>query len=78
MSDECICNGNWRAIVKEAEPLLEQSFINERGEYFRLFGIVHSQDDYYYGMYSMKHGLKLLSCVGSIEGHGYRLALPKE
>lgn len=68
---DCICKGNWRAIVKETETLLDKKFMNERGEVFKFFGVVHASDDYYYGMWSNDHGMRLLSCVGSIEGHGF-------
>jgi hypothetical protein len=71
--DGCICHGNWRAIVKESESLLGRDFTDHNGKTFRFFGVVHADDDYYYGMWHRDHGLSLLSCVGSIEGHGYKL-----
>lgn len=70
----CICKGNWRAIVHEVQHLIGQPFLDHKGNEFTFFGPVHGKDDYYYGMYSTQHGLHLLSCVGSIEGHGFRLA----
>ena len=72
----CICYGNWRAIVAEATPFFNKVFVNEKGEKYRFFGVVHSDDDYYYGMSPVQEGgrLMLLSCVGSIEGHGFTLA----
>lgn len=69
----CICKGNWRAIVKESEPLIGKRFVNHQGVVFRFFGVVHGGDDYYYGMCSKEGGTHLLSCVGSIEGHGFKL-----
>lgn len=69
----CICKGNWRAIVAGAEPLLDRIYVDERGNRYRFFGIVHASDDYYYGMHGQGK-LRLLSCVGSIEGHGFVLA----
>lgn len=70
----CICHGNWRNIVAECAPLLDKIFRDEKGREFVFFGVVHSSEDYYYGMYSRSEGkLCLLSCVGSIEGHGYTL-----
>jgi len=74
---DCICKGNWRAIVKECEPLIDTQFIDSRGDRFNFFGIVHGANDYYYGMSSSLIGMRLLSCVGSIEGHGYT-AVTKE
>lgn len=66
----CICKGNWRSIVKKTESLIGTSFCDARGDEYRFFGIVHGDGDYYYGMTGEK-GLRLLSCVGSIEGHGF-------
>ena len=71
---ECICKGNWRAIVSENEHLIDRMFTQDSTrEKFHFFGIVHGSDDYYYGMSSPDHKLWLLSCVGSIEGHGFTL-----
>lgn len=70
----CICKGNWRAIVAESEPLLDKKFKNDQGQEYRFFGVVHASDDYYYGMSPVGEGrLMLLSCVDSLEGHGYTL-----
>ncbi len=69
----CICEGNWRLIVKESEPFIDKKFVDHRGHEYWFIGPVHGSDDYYYGMYSKEHGLQLLSCVGSIEGHGFTL-----
>lgn len=71
--DGCICKGDWRLIVKEVEHLINTQFIDSRGDKFNFFGIVHGGDDYYYGM-SSPVGVRLLSSVGSIEGHGYSIA----
>lgn len=73
---DCICKGNWRAIVKEVERLIGREFRNRAGNTYRFFGVVHGEDDYYYGM-ADKDSVRLLSCVGSIEGHGYT-AVTKE
>lgn len=69
----CICNGNWQAIVSTYEGLIGRDWKKD-GHTFNFFGLVHSNDDYYYGMWDyLNHRLVLLSCVGSIEGHGYEL-----
>jgi len=34
-------------------------------------GVMCGDDDYYWVLYDKINGLQLLSCVGSIEGHGY-------
>ncbi|KKL95555.1 hypothetical protein LCGC14_1853420 [marine sediment metagenome] len=71
---KCICKGNWRSIVNETEHLLDRRFRDNKGEEYSFFGIVHGSDDYYYGMWRRKdRELTLLSCVGSIDGHGYVL-----
>lgn len=72
---KCICKGNWREIVKECEPLIDQKYIDSNGDQYAFFGVVHGGDDFYYGMFGGGK-LKLLSCVGSIEGHGYKLIAP--
>lgn len=72
VDDACICKGNWRSIVKEVEHLIGKEFRNSAGNTYRFFGVVHGDDDYYYGM-ADKDGCRLLSCVGSLEGHGYKL-----
>jgi len=68
----CICHGNWRAIIKECEGLIGKRFHSDDGDDYTFFGVVHGDDDYYYGM-AGKPGLRLLSCVGSIKGHGFTL-----
>ena len=71
--DPCVCKGNWRALVRETEQLLDKRFRSHDGHEFVFFGLVHAESDYYFGMWNKEHGLRLLSCVGSIEGHGYTL-----
>lgn len=66
----CICRGNWRAIVAETEKLIGRKYRGHDGKKYTFFGIVHGGDDYYYGLHRAGK-LRLLSCVGSIEGHGY-------
>ena len=72
---ECICEGNWRAIVGDYHELIGRVFVDDvTGERFRLFGLVHADDDYYYGMANALDGrLSLMSCVSSIAGHGLSL-----
>lgn len=77
--EECICTGNWRAIVKESEHLLDKRFVTDDGKVWSLFGFIHGEDDYYYGMWrigekeSSEPRLRMLSCVGSLEAHGFHL-----
>ena len=73
--DGCICHGNWRAIMKEMEPLIGERYRDRNGNVLVFYGVVHGGDDYYYGM-AGPTGHELLSCVGSIEGYGYELLTP--
>jgi len=72
LDEECICRGNWRAIVAEVEPLIGETFIDERGDEYTFFGVVHGEDDYYYGMWDrVNRTLCLASCVGNFHTMGY-------
>ncbi|MFA6064197.1 MAG: hypothetical protein WC736_16530 [Gallionella sp.] len=71
MSDHdegCICKGNWRAIVNEYGPKIGRRFVDRHGDEYTFFGIVHSDDDYYYGMAKKDGTFLLCSCVGYLEG----------
>jgi len=68
----CICKGNWRTIIKESEPLFGKKFKDTDGDVYVFIGVLHGDDDYYYCMWR-KENMSLLSCVGSIEQHGYSL-----
>jgi len=69
---------NWRRIVEKYVPLIGQYFKCDRnGEVYHFFGLVHGGDDYYYGMWNIRtRELILSTCVGSLEGNGYRPAPP--
>lgn len=70
VDEGCICKGNWRAIVKEYGPKIGQTF--KRGDKtYRFFGIVHGDDDYYYGLVELGGKVVLSSCVGSLETMGF-------
>lgn len=68
----CICEGNWRIIVKECENLIGKKFCDKDGNQYRFFGIVWGEDDFYYGM-SRDGNVRLLSCVGNLETNGFTL-----
>lgn len=69
---DCVCEGNWRLIVSEYEDKIGTRYQDEKGDFYIFFGLVHGGDDYYYGMWSISDNqCKLLSCVGSPEGHGF-------
>ena len=72
----CICRGNWRAIVQENEHLIGKKFAynDGYGTYHIFVGVMHGDDDYYYVMFEIaSERCKFLSCVGSLETHGYEL-----
>jgi len=64
----------WKGLLAEYEPLIGRYFKDRFDNTHKFFGLVHGRYDYYYGMYSIKHGTTcLLSCVGSLKTHGYEL-----
>ena len=69
---ECICEGNWRNIIKESEPKFGKTYLNTRNDVVHTFiGVMHCEDDYYYCMMSVEGRLERLSCVGAIEAFDY-------
>ena len=62
----------WRQRIIECVNLIGKKFVSDTGEECIFFGLVYSDDDYYYGMFG-NGKLRLLSCVGSIAGHGFEL-----
>lgn len=75
--NKCICEGNWRKIISEAEPLLNRKYVKDFDfSVYKFVGVMHSKDDYYYVLVSLVTGQQqqqLLSCVGSIESYEYKL-----
>ena len=63
----CVCKGNWRLILSEVQEQLGKEFFDKDGKKVTLFGLVHGDDDYYYGTWSKETGYRLLSCVGNLE-----------
>lgn len=64
----------WNAIIEETEHLIGSTFCNDHGDNYVFFGVVYGGDDYYYGMWNnTTKDIKLLSCVGSLLGHGYEV-----
>lgn len=67
----CICYGTWRNIVAENKNRIGNKFKDKDGKIYEFFGIVYSDDDYYYGLFG-DGDLQLLSCCGSIKAYGYK------
>ena len=73
-ADDCICDDNWKNIVKEYSNIIGRKFKdNHSKKIFSFFGIVHGDDDYYYGMCDNENKVVLVSCVGSLENMGFDL-----
>ena len=69
---ECICEGNWRAIIAESEPKFGSKYKNtSSGVIYTFVGVMHCDDDYYYCLVNSIGQLRRLSCVGNIEMFGY-------
>jgi hypothetical protein len=49
---KCVCKGNWRLLVNEVGPSIGKQYESEDGKTWTFFGLVHGDDDYYYGMCS--------------------------
>lgn len=61
-------NDNWTLIVKEYEPKINFMYKDDRGVRYTFFGLVHAEDDYYYGLMDCDTGrVRLATCVGGLE-----------
>jgi len=69
-NDACVCRGNWRELVREVKPLIGDRYKDEKGKVWRLTGLMHAEDDFWYCL-TRKRRYKLLSCVTSIENYGF-------
>jgi len=69
----CICEGNWRDIIKETETLIGKWFKDENGCSWRLQGILWAEDDFYY-LFADAYGYcQYISCCVVIEKSGMTL-----
>jgi hypothetical protein len=57
---------SWPSIVKEYGPKIGFRYKDRREEYL-FIGLVHAEDDYYYGLLSNDGKLHLATCVGALE-----------
>jgi hypothetical protein len=69
---ECICEGNFREIIKDTEPLFDKEFVDSNDNTFILSGILYASEDFYYCMWSSS-GCQYLSCLLKIEDYGFTL-----
>jgi hypothetical protein len=65
---------NWTLIVREYVPKIGTRWKDQRGEY-TFFGLVHADDDYYYGLMGKDGRMTLVTCVGALESM-YEAILP--
>lgn len=69
----CVCEGNWRALVAEYDPLIGRHYRDRKGTIYQFFGLVWGDNDFQFGLYSLdgRCRLMLLSCVGTLEAQGF-------
>jgi hypothetical protein len=68
---KCICEGNWRNIIADYEPLFGSTYIDSKGVSHTLAGIMDGGDDYYYVMQAANTKTAFLTCVGELEDMGF-------
>lgn len=67
---------NWKILISECKGLYDKTFTYSDGGKYVFFGLVHTDEDYYYGMRNKQTmEVKLLSCVGNFETHGYKMEI---
>lgn len=73
MSDRCVCEGNWRALVHEYNDRIGKLYTKD-GIVYEFYGLVHTKDDYYFGMCRVNSSGEsiLVSCVMHIEDAGFQ------
>lgn len=62
-------DSNWKKLLEEYEPLIGRTFIdNFDYSEWKLFGLVHGDDDYYFGLCEVDVPFDwiLVSCVGHL------------
>lgn len=64
---------NWKTIVAEYESKIGESVYDDDGNIYTFFGLVHGDDDFYYGLISKSSDrhLRLVSCVLPLESAGF-------
>ncbi|PCJ26744.1 MAG: hypothetical protein COA94_04925 [Rickettsiales bacterium] len=66
---------NWNDLVSKYDKLIGGEYTDDEGMLFTFVGLIHSDDDFYYGLIpkggSEKGMLIRLSCVCALESFGY-------
>jgi len=64
---------NWKVIVDEYNDRIGSSVYDDDGNVYTFFGLVHGEDDFYYGLISKSSDryLRLISCVFPLESAGF-------
>ncbi len=62
---------NWKNLIIMYEHLIGGQYKDEDGEIYTFFGLVHTEEDYYFGM-TAQGGIKLISCVATPEMAGLK------
>jgi hypothetical protein len=71
---ECVCEGNWRLIIRKMQPLFNRMYADRKGKEHKLCGVLWAEDDFYYAMWDIeKQQITLYTCVGSLEQQGLNL-----
>lgn len=67
----CVCEGNWREIIKETEGKIGKTFIDPNKKEWVLDGILWAEDDFYY-LFANDGELKYCSCVATLNVYGMK------
>jgi hypothetical protein len=74
--DKCICEGNFRNIIKKTESLFGKDFKDANNRIWEFVGVLWASDDFYYVFELESYDVDMTrycSCCASIEQHGFTL-----
>lgn len=71
ISTPCVCEGNWREIIKETQGKIGKTFVDHNKKEWILDGILWAEDDFYY-LFANSGELKYCSCVATLNVHGMK------
>jgi len=72
----CICEGNFRNIIKETGGLIGKDFKDANNRTWEFAGVLWASDDFYYVFELESYDADITrycSCIVSIEQHGFKL-----